>query len=60
MRLLRGLGYKVESVSVSKVYTVTFESETLDAAWSKADEISRRVLSNPTKDRYTVAVEAHP
>ena len=58
-RLLKELGYKVEDVDVSKVYAVTLESATVKEAKVKAEEMSKRLLANPTKDNYTVTVEAH-
>jgi len=55
--LLKELGYKVESVDVSKVYTVTLEASSVKEAKSKAEEMSKRLLANPTKDNYTIIVE---
>ena len=57
--LLKELGYKVEAVDVSKVYAVTLESATVKEAKVKAEEMSKRLLANPTKDNYTVTVEEH-
>ena len=56
-RLLKELGYKVNAVNVSKVYTVSLEAETLKEAKAKAEEMCRRLLANPTKDNYTIAIE---
>ncbi|HYA77363.1 MAG TPA: phosphoribosylformylglycinamidine synthase subunit PurS [Verrucomicrobiae bacterium] len=56
-RLLKELGYKVQAVDVSKVYTVTLEATTLQEAKAKAEEMSKRLLANPTKDNYTITVE---
>ena len=56
-RLLKELGYKVNTVNVSKSYTVSLEAETLKEAKAKAEEMSRRLLANPTKDNYTIAIE---
>ncbi|MGB9853504.1 MAG: phosphoribosylformylglycinamidine synthase subunit PurS [Candidatus Bathyarchaeales archaeon] len=56
-RLLKELGYKVERVGVSKVYTVILEADSQKEALEKADEMCRRLLANPTKDNYTIAVE---
>ena len=58
-RLLKELGYKVEAVDVSKVYTVTLEAATVKEAKAKAEEMSKRLLANPTKDNYTVTFEEH-
>jgi phosphoribosylformylglycinamidine synthase PurS subunit len=56
-RLLKELGYEVESVDVSKVYTVTLEASTMQDAKAKAEEMSKRLLANPTKDNYAITVE---
>ncbi|MEM3054466.1 MAG: phosphoribosylformylglycinamidine synthase subunit PurS [Candidatus Bathyarchaeia archaeon] len=56
-RLLKELGYKVERVVVSKVYTVTLEADSRKEALEKADEMCRRLLANPTKDNYAIVVE---
>ena len=55
-RLLKELGYKVQAVDVSKVYTVLLEAQTLNEAQAKAEEMSKRLLANPTKDNYTISV----
>ena len=56
-RLLKELGYKVDSANVSKVYSILIEAETSKDARVKAEEMSRRLLANPTKDSYTITVE---
>ncbi len=56
-RLLKELGYKVEKVGISKVYTLTLEANSRKEALEKADEMCRRLLANPTKDNYAIAVE---
>ena len=55
--LLKELGYKVERVGVSKVYTVILEANSRKEALEKADEMCRRLLANPTKDNYAIVVE---
>lgn len=55
--LLKELGYKVEAVNVSKVYSVILEAESREEARAKADELCRRLLANPTKDDYVITVE---
>jgi phosphoribosylformylglycinamidine synthase len=55
--LLRELGYRVDVVNVSKVYNVILEAESREEARVKADEMCRRLLANPTKDNYVIAVE---
>jgi phosphoribosylformylglycinamidine synthase subunit PurS len=56
-RLLKELGYAVNSVNVSKVYTVQLEVATPKEAEAKAKEMAKRLLANPTKDNYTITVE---
>ena len=58
-RLLKELGYEVGSSNVSKVYSIVLDAESARDARAKAEEMSRRVLANPTKDNYTISVEAH-
>ncbi len=55
-RLLVELGYKVEAVDVSKVYTVFLEANSISEAETKAEEMSKRLLANPTKDNYSISV----
>jgi len=55
-RLLKELGYNVDSVNVSKVYNVIIESNSAEAAKAKAEEMAKRLLANPTKDNYTISV----
>ncbi len=55
--LLKELGYKVETVDVSKLYTVTLEASSVKEAKAKAEDMSKRLLANPTKDNYTINVE---
>jgi len=56
-RLLKELGYRVENVSVSKLYGVILEAESRKEAEVKAEEMCRRLLANPTKDNYSVMIE---
>jgi phosphoribosylformylglycinamidine synthase len=58
-RLLKELGYAVDSVNVSKMYIVIIESYTAEEAKSKAEEMAKRLLANPTKDNYTISVGEH-
>ena len=55
-RLLVELGYRVEAVDVSKVYTVSLDASSPTEAKAKAEEMSKRLLANPTKDNYTISV----
>jgi phosphoribosylformylglycinamidine synthase len=57
VRLLKELGYRVDVVNVSKVYSVVLEAESRREAEAKANEMCRRLLANPTKDDYVIMVE---
>jgi phosphoribosylformylglycinamidine synthase PurS subunit len=56
-RLLKELGYKVETVNVSKVYSVALEAESRKEAEMKAEEMCKKLLANPTKDNYSFVIE---
>jgi len=56
-RLLKELGYKVETVNVSKVYSAAVEAESRKEAEMKAEEMCKRLLANPTKDNYSFVIE---
>ena len=56
-RLLKELGYKVAVVNVSKVYSVVLEAESRREAETKAEELCKRLLANPTKDNYAIVIE---
>jgi phosphoribosylformylglycinamidine synthase len=56
-RLLKELGYSVDAVNVSKVYSIQLEASALKEAKVKAEEMAKRLLANPTKDNYAIAVE---
>jgi len=55
--LLKELGYRVEAVNVSKEYIVILDATSKREAKTKADEMCRRLLANPTKDNYAVKIE---
>lgn len=55
--LLRELGYKVETLSVSKVYSVVLEAESQKETEMKAEEMCKKLLANPTKDNYSIMIE---
>jgi len=57
VHLLNELGYRVETVNVSKVYSVTVEAESRKEAEIKAEEMCKRLLANPTKDNYSIVIE---
>ncbi|NWG11598.1 phosphoribosylformylglycinamidine synthase subunit PurS [Candidatus Bathyarchaeota archaeon] len=56
-RLLKELGYRVEAVNVGKVYNVVLEAASRKEAKTKAEEMCKRLLANPTKDDYAIAIE---
>jgi phosphoribosylformylglycinamidine synthase PurS subunit len=56
-RLLKELGYKVDTVNVGKIHSVILEAESRKDAKAKAEEMCKRLLANPTKDNYTSAIE---
>jgi phosphoribosylformylglycinamidine synthase len=56
-RLLKELGYKIETVSVGKTYSVIIEAHSKREAEEKADEMCKRLLANPTKDSYSIKIE---
>lgn len=55
-RALKGLGYSVSGVRVSKVYEVELEAENTEAAERLVDEMCRRLLTNLTKDDYSFEI----
>ena len=56
-RLLKELGYAVNKVNVSKIYSIDLEAKTQKEAKAKAEEMCKRLLANPTKDNYMIAFE---
>jgi phosphoribosylformylglycinamidine synthase PurS subunit len=55
--LLKELGYQIDSVNVSKGYTIILEAATKTKAETKGEEMCKRLLANPTKDNYSIAIE---
>ena len=55
--LLKELGYLVDVVNVSKVYTIQLDVASLKEAKAKAEEMAKRLLANPTKDKFTITIE---
>jgi phosphoribosylformylglycinamidine synthase len=55
--LLKELGYTINEVNVSKVYTIQLEAANPKEAKIKAEEMAKRLLANPTKDNYTITLE---
>ena len=56
-RLLKEMNYKVETVNVSKIFRVVLNAQNGKEARTKAEEICKRLLANPTKDNYSIAIE---
>ena len=56
-RLLQELGYAVNTINVSKVYTIFLEAAKQEEAKAKAEEMCMKLLANPTKDNYTITIE---
>ena len=56
-QLLKQLGYKIDTVSVGKVYSAVLQASTKTEAKTKAEEMCKRLLANPTKDNYSIAIE---
>lgn len=53
---LKDLGFCVNGVKVSKVYTLGLEAKSAEEAVRLAKEMCRKLLANPTKDDFTVEV----
>ena len=56
-KLLTELGYTVDTVDVSKLYTIQLNAKNLKDAKLKAEEMCNRLLANPTKDNYSILIE---
>jgi phosphoribosylformylglycinamidine synthase len=56
-KLLKELGYTVESVNVGKVYNVVLEAASRTEVEAESEEMCRRLLANPTKDNYAIEIE---
>jgi len=54
---LKELQYHVEDVKVGKTYEIILNAKSKKDAERQVDEMCKRLLANPTKDNYTVAVE---
>jgi phosphoribosylformylglycinamidine synthase len=54
---LKELQYNVETVKVGKIYEITLNVKSKRDAEKQVDEMCRRLLANPTKDDYALAVE---
>lgn len=54
---LNDLGYRVLDARVGKVYELTVEAGDRGEAERLAEEMCRRLLANPVRDRYAIRVE---
>jgi phosphoribosylformylglycinamidine synthase PurS subunit len=59
-RSLRELNYPVKDVRVGKTYTIFLDARSREDAEALAEEMCKRLLANPTKDKYTSQVEEAP
>ncbi len=53
---LKDLGYPVLDTRVGKVYRLILEAESEKRASEIVDELCKRLLANPVKDRYSFKV----
>jgi phosphoribosylformylglycinamidine synthase PurS subunit len=56
-RLLREMGFEIETVSISKLYTLILAARNRRQARTIADDICKKLLANPTKDNYAIKTE---
>jgi phosphoribosylformylglycinamidine synthase len=54
---LKELNFVAKKVNVSKVYLVAFEAENKKKAAEEVEEMCRKLLANPTKDKYSYTIE---
>ena len=54
---LQDIGYPVRDTRVGKIYHIILEAGSPQEAEKLVDEMCRRLLVNPVKDRYTFRVE---
>jgi phosphoribosylformylglycinamidine synthase len=59
-RSLRELNYPVKDVRVGKTYTISLDAGSREDAEALAEEMCKRLLANPIKDKYTSQVEKAP
>ena len=57
VQLLKELGYRIETVNVSKVYNIILDTTSRKQAKTKTEEMCKRLLANPTKDNYAFKIE---
>lgn len=54
---LKDIGYPVRHTRVGKTYHITLEASSKEEAERLVEEMCRRLLVNPVKDRYSFRVE---
>lgn len=54
---LKDIGYPVKSTRVGKTYRIILEASSAQEAEKLVEEMCRRLLVNPVKDRYSFKVE---
>jgi len=54
---LRELNFPVTEVQVSKGYTIFLEASSVKDAESRVVDMCLKLLSNPTKDDYTIKIQ---
>lgn len=54
---LKDIGYPVKDTRVAKTYRITLEASSKEEAERLVEEMCRRLLVNPVKDRYSFRVE---
>ncbi|MCD6313133.1 MAG: phosphoribosylformylglycinamidine synthase subunit PurS [Thaumarchaeota archaeon] len=54
---LKDIGYSVKDTRVGKIYRITLEADSAEEAEKLVEEMCRRLLVNPVKDRYSFRVE---
>lgn len=54
---LKELKFSAKEVNVSKVYTIIFEADNRKKAEQIVQEMCRKLLANPIKDKFTYEIE---
>ena len=53
---LQNLGFKVQSISTARKFTLTFEALSRDEARNQAEKMCLRLLANPVIHQYNIGV----
>ncbi len=54
---LRDIGYPIKDTRVGKVYQIMLETESKEEAERLVEEMCRKLLVNPVKDKYFFRIE---